>query len=457
MPAVHNSSSAPRPRLARRLGRFDATMMVMGGIIGAGIFINPYVVAQSVHTPLLVVGAWIIGGIVALLGATIYAELSARIPDVGGQYAFLRTAYHPAVAFLYGWVLLLVIQTGGMAAVAIIFARYFIRLMGLQTQDWVIAVLTLSILTAVNCLGVRPGASAQNLFMLAKITAIGIVIACPIFFVPHSKFALHPVTDRGWSADLVTAFGTALIPVLFSYGGWHTAGFVNGELRNPERDMPPGILMGVAGVMVLYTGVAYVCVRALGVNVLSSTTTPASSAMEAAVGHSGAVLASIAICISALGFLSQCILTAPRVYFAMARDGLFFPSISTIHPRARVPMAAIVLQTVWAVVIAVSGRYEQILGYVVSMDFIFYGVTALSLFVVRSRARRQTVSNGPQRTYHFKVPGHPITTAAFVIVCWLVAINAIYRYPQNTLIGIAILLLGIPVYVFSHQRWRTAK
>ena len=434
-------------RLARRLGLFDATMLVMGGIVGSGIFMNPYVVARQVHTPFLILGAWILGGIVALIGAFIYGELAARRPQVGGQYAYIREAFNPAVAFVYGWGLLLVTQTGGMAAVAVTFARYFIELTGSHLPDALIAACALAVLTIVNCQGVRAGSGVQSALMLTKVVAILGLILCGFAWAGSATDSnAGGLVDRPVSLDLVQAFGAALIPVLFAYGGWQTASFVAGEMRNPRKDLPRGLLIGVIGVIVLYLAVNVVCLRVLGTTGLAATTTPASDVMRAALGNVGGRLIAAGIAISTLGFLSQGMLTAPRVYFAMAEDGLFFKNVGRIDPRTQAPVVAVVLQGIFAVLIALSGRYEQILNYVVSVDFMFFGIAAASLFVLRKRDAVSDVRSSTQ----YLAPGHPWTTGFFITICALVVFNTIIRYPANTVIGIVILLAGIPVYFF----WR---
>jgi basic amino acid/polyamine antiporter, APA family len=436
--------------LARRLGLFDATMIVMGGIVGSGIFINPYVVAQQVHTPLMILGAWTLGGVIALAGAFIYAELAALYPEAGGQYAYLRTAYHPGVAFVYGWGLLLVTQTGGMAAVAVTFAHYFVELTRVPLSDGVLAGLALGALTIINCLGVKQGSTVQSALMVLKILAIAALVLCGWLLVSGLHVAIRPVLDRPPSLSLVVAMGAAMTPVLFAYGGWQTSCFVAGEVVEPEKNLPRGLVLGVLGVIVLYLSVNWICVRDLGPQGLAATTTPASAVMRVAWGEKGAELIAAGIVISTLGFLSQSILTAPRVYFAMARDGVFFPGVAWLHPRTRVPVVAIVLQGVWATVIALSGRYEQILNYVVSTDFIFFGLTATCLFVFRRRAVRETENASGVAPYSARriprMPGHPYTTALFVAACWLVVLSTIYKYPGNSAVGLAILLAGIPVY-----------
>jgi APA family basic amino acid/polyamine antiporter len=432
----------PKPGLVRQLGLFDATMVVMGGIVGSGIFINPYVVARQVHTPALILGAWIFGGAIGLGGAFIWAELAATLPAVGGQYAYLREAYHPSVAFLYGWVLLLVIQTGGMAAVSVTFARYFIELTGVRAQDWLIAAVALGLLTLINCLGVKGGSRTQSALMVMKIVAIATLVICGLAFAGK-----HGASISANEPISLTSFGAAMVPVLFAYGGWQTANFIAAEVKEPRKNLPRGLLIGVFGVITLYTAVNWICVRSLGPQALAATTTPATAVMRLALGQRGATFIAAAVAISTLGFLSQSILTAPRVYFAMADDGLFFRAFAWLHPRTRVPILAIVLQSVWTIVIALSGRYEQILNYVVSMDFLFFGLTATTIFVFRRRANGAvTDASG------YRVPGHPVTTALFVAICWWVVGNTIYRYPQNSLVGFGILLAGIPVYRFWSRR-----
>ena len=457
-------------KLARRLGLFDATMIVMGGIIGSGIFINPYVVAQQVHTPFLILGAWLFGGLIALAGAFIYAELADRCPHVGGQYAYLREAYHPSIAFIYGWALLLVTQTGGMAAVAVTFSRYFLEITHAPIPDWAVAALTLGLLTIINCLGVRAGSSVQNGLMVLKILAIIALIICGFFFVGAPHGWEYKVLDRPVSLSLFTAMGAALTPVMFAYGGWQTASFVAGEMREPRRDLARGLLIGVIGVILLYTLVNVVCLYVLGSEGLAGTTTPASAIMRLAFGEHGAALIGIGIAISTLGFLSQGMLTAPRVYFAMAKDKLFFESVARLDRRTHAPVLAIALQGLLAIIIALSGRYEQILNYVVSVDFIWFGLTAASLFIFRIRANNsenseiienQLIEQTPiqsaidssdkTKAIGYRVPGHPFTTAFFVAACALIVLSTFYNYPGNSVIGMIIVIAGIPVYFF--WRW----
>ncbi|HSU16992.1 APC family permease [Longimicrobium sp.] len=435
---------AAGPGLARRLGLFDATMIVMGGIVGSGIFVNPHVVAERVHTPLLIVGAWVAGGLIALAGAFVYAELAARRPQVGGQYAYLRDAYHPAVAFVYGWALLLVIQTGGMAAVAVTFARYFRETTHVPLGEPAVAALGIALLVAVNCLGVRAGSTVQSALMVLKIVAIGALVAAGLFFAGRPAADAVAATAGG-DGDSLASFGAAMTPVMFAYGGWQTASFVAGEMRNPRRDLARGLMIGVLGVIALYVAVNVACVLALGAAGLAGTPTPASAVMRNAFGPAGAALIAVGIAISTLGFLSQGMLTAPRVYFAMAADGLFFRRIAWVDPRTRAPAAAIVLQGVLSLLIALTGTYEQILNYVVSVDWIFFGLTAGTIFVFRRRAAGDGDAGA-------RIPGHPVTTALFIAAAALIVASTVWKYPANSAVGIAIMLAGIPVYLLWRRR-----
>ena len=436
--------SGPGLSLARRLGLFDAIMIVMGGIIGAGIFVNPSVVARHVHTPMLILGAWLVGGAIAIIGAFVYAELAALRPEVGGQYAYLRDAYHPIVAFLYGWSLLLVVQTGGMAGAAIIFGRYFRDLSGIAVPEQVVAAVTLGVLTLINCLGIRAGSNVQSGLMLMKLAALAVLIT--VGWAIGDNNSPHLVTEAAVTQDgnVMAGFAAAMVPVLFAYGGWQTATFVSGEMRKPTRDLPRGLFIGVAAVIVLYLLVTYICLHNLGVTALAKTTTPASEVMRRAIGVRGGKMIAFGIAISTVGFLSQSILTAPRVYYAMARDGVFFPAIGRLHPKTRVPVLAILLQGAWAALVAMTGRYEQILNYVVTIDVLFFGLTGAALLIFRARVRRD--NSGSPALDIVRVPWHPITTWIFVLSCWAVAVSTLLQFPQNAGVGVAILALGALVY-----------
>src|SRR5687768_6244040 len=414
-------------------------MIVMGGIIGAGIFISPYVVARAVNTPALILAAWAAGGVIAAAGAFVYAELAALRPEAGGVYAYLRDAFHPIVAFLFGWTLLLVVQAGGMAAVAVTFGLYVRDLTGIALGPTTLAVAALVVLTIINCFGVRTGANVQNTFMILKILAIGALVT-----VGWLAVGTAPVTPE---VVRMSGFGAAMVPVLFAYGGWQTASFVSEEMRDTRRDLPRAMLWGIAGVVVLYLAANLVYVLVLSPAGLAATNTPASEVMRRAIGERGAQFIALGIAVSTLGYLSQGMLTAPRVYFAMARDGVFFSRVGRLHPRTRAPVYAIILQGVWAAAIAMSGRYEQILNYVVAIDAIFFGLTGVALIVFRRREARDPDARG-----RFRTPGHPWTTMLFVAAFWTVALNTVIQFPTSAGIGVLVLLAGVPVYLWWARR-----
>jgi len=330
-----------------------------------------------------------------------------------------------------------------MAAVAVTFARYFLDLTNLGVPDSLVAAIALGALAVINCLGVRTGSTVQSVLMVLKILAILALVGVGAWAGSRYSWSqiAQTVNSSDWSA--IGAFGAALVPVLFAYGGWQTASFVAGEMREPRKNLPRALLIGVVGVVILYLAVNFVCVNVLGVEGLAATKTPASEVMRLVLGEKGRTLIAIGIAISTLGFLSQSILTAPRVYFAMADDGLFFKRVAWLHPQTRVPVFAIVLQGALAIIIAVSGRYEQILNYVVSVDSIFFGLSAACLFALRK------TSAGGSTGYARRV--NPIVILLFIAAEWLVAASAIYKDPKNTLIGLVILVAGVPVYYF----WRT--
>ncbi len=411
----------------------------MGSVIGSGIFRTPSVVAQRIHLPGLIYAAWVVGGIIALFGSFVLGELAARRPEGRGVYDYLRDAFHPVVAFAYGWTAMLASFTGGLAAAAVLFAGYFLSLTGLAIAPAVIAAAALGALALLNCMGVREGGNVQNGLTLLKVAALGGVIVAG--FLAPAAGHLHAVA-YGMAPGTLGVFSVSLIPVLFAYNGAVVANFMAPEAKHVVRALPQALWLGIAGVAVLYLLVNAVCIRVLGVDDLAQTAVPASAVLLAAAGSAGARLASLAIAITTLGFMSNRMLTVPRLYHAMAQDGLFFRAVAWIAPRTRVPVVAIVLQAVFAMVIAISASYEHILNFVVSTVYLFNGLLALALFVIRARDLRQ----GNAYVERFRVPWHPLSTAVYMLASWGVAIATIVAYPLDAGIGIAIVLSAIPIY-----------
>ncbi len=424
-------------------------MAVMGGIIGSGIFLGPQVVAQRVGSARLTLTAWVLGGVIALAGALCFAELGARRPRAGGGYVYLREAFGPLPAFLYGWTLLLVIATGAIAAVAVTFASYTVSLLGLAPDAAVpLAIGAIVLLSGVNYVGVKPAAITQNIFTVLKLLALAVLIVAGLLAAPSAVLGRPGPSGAvpvGWVA-LGTALGSALVPVLFAFGGWQQTNFVAEEIVAPEKNLPRALILGVAGVIAAYllANVAYL--RTLGAAGLAASAAPAADAMERALGVPGRTLISAGIAVSTFGFLNLVILVSPRVYQAMGADGVFFPGFARLHPEYRTPGVAIVFQELWAIVLVMTGTYGQLLDYVVFGDWIFFGLTAATLFVDRSRDRSGQGSPG------FRVPAYPWIPALFILGALYVVASSIAVNPGNALRGGGLIALGVPVYAFWRPR-----
>jgi APA family basic amino acid/polyamine antiporter len=429
---------------ARRIGVFSATMLVVGGIIGSGIFLNPAIVAQRVGSAPLIIAAWSIGALVALLGAFIFAELGARRPAAGGGYVYLREAFGPLPAFLYGWALLLAIATGAAAAVAVTFASYAAPILGLPpaTEPW-LAAIAIALLSVVNILGVRPGSVVQNVLTLLKLSAIAVLVIGALVTPERAPLvAVSPVLAP--SAPVLVALGTALVPVLFAYGGWQQTNFVAEEMIDARRNLPRALVIGVVIVGAVYLAVNLTYLHALGVQGLAASRAPAADVMGAYFGAPGRRLIAAGIAVSTFGFLNLVILVTPRVYRAMAADGVFFARFAELHPRYRTPVAAIVTQGVWAIVLLVSGSYGQLLDYVTFADWIFFGVTAATLVVYRRRAATHDAG--------FRAPLYPSSVALFILACVYVVVGAVISNPPNAVRGALLLAAGVPAYLAWSRR-----
>jgi len=426
----------------RALGPFDATMVVIGGIIGAGIFVTPYIVAQRLDTPLLVLGAWVAGGAIALAGAFSYAELGAVFPKAGGQYVYLRDGLHPLAGFLYGWALLLVIESGAIAAVAITFATYALHLVGAPDAARVpLAISAIAILSVVNYLGVKPGSRVLNVLGVLKVVALAVLIGAAVFAGTHAGWWSETRTVVAAPAATIVAFGAAMVPILFTYGGWQNANYIGEEIENPKRNLPLSLLAGTLAVVVIYVTVNIVFLRAMGLNGLAATSAPAADAARRMFGAAGDIFISSAIAISTFGFLDLAILAPTRVYYAMAADRLFVPALARLHPRFGTPGLAIIVQSVWSCILALTGSYEQLANYVVFADWIFFGLTVLTVLTFR---RSLPLSKRSADT--FRAPGYPIVQVTFVIIAAAVVASVIGAAPGAAAKGALLIALGIPVY-----------
>jgi APA family basic amino acid/polyamine antiporter len=430
-------------------------MAVVGGIIGSGIFLNPRYVAQRMYSsPGRILGAWVVGGVIALLGAFCYAELGHRRPRAGGGYVYLRDAFGPLPAFLYGWALLFLIATGACAAVAVTCATYTAALLGLSDTVVVpLAVALVAVLSIVNYVGVRPAAWTQNIFTLLKLGALALLIVVALVHVaPAAPQITMPSGAVGaWTppaspTPLFFALGTSLVPILFAYGGWQQTNFIAEEIVDAERTLPKALLLGTGIVVAVYLLGNLAYLKILGMQGLAQSGAPAADVMGATVGSWGRRLISLGIACSTFGFLNLVILVSPRVYQTMAADGVFFPALARLHPTYRTPGLAIMVQGVWAILLTLTKGYGPLLDYVVFGDWIFFGLTAASLFVYRRRGE----SGGS-----FRVPGYPVTPLLFCAAAVYVVISSVASNPKNAIIGALLLLAGIPVFLYWKKRSAT--
>jgi len=429
----------------RELGPFDATMVVIGGIIGSGIFINPYLVARQLDSPALVLGAWAMGGAVAIAGALAYAELAKLLPRAGGQYVYLREAWHPVVGFLYGWALLLMIETGAIAAVAIAFSEHALRLAGSPNLSPLpLAIASIVILSAINYFGVKPGSRVTNVFVVLKVAALGVLILFAWFQPSMPGWMSNARVDDTPSTPLT--FGISLIPILFAYGGWQVSTYLSEEMKDPVKHLPRALILGTLAVVAIYLLINVAYLRTLGLDGLAATKTPAAETAGRWFGAAGERFVAMSIAVSTFGFLCLSVLAPTRVYYAMAADGAFFPALAQLHPKYAVPTAAILLQAAWSIALALTGGYEELLAWVVFADWIFFGLTVAGLFILRSRM---------PRTEGYRTPGYPFVPIFFVAVAMVVVYSAIRDSPDRSLKGALLLLAGIPVYYLF--KWWTSR
>jgi APA family basic amino acid/polyamine antiporter len=434
------SPSSPH-ELPRVLGFGDVIGILVGTVIGSGIFIVPATIASEVRSPALILSVWVVGGLLSFFGALAFSELGAMYPQAGGMYVYLREGFGRPVAFLFGWTLFLVIDSGAIATLSMAFASkylpYFVPLGPIATKA--VALAFIAFLVAVNYVGTRWGARLQNL--LTAIKFIAIVTVCGAVFGFAKGDAGHfvlPPTE--WSPSLVGSFGVALVASLWAYKGWEAATFSTGELRNPERNLPLGLFAGSVLVILLYvaTNLAYLYV--FPASRIATSTRIASDAMNAAVGAGGATFIAFIILFSITGAANGNVLTAPRVFFAMARDGVFFKSLARVHPRFLTPSVAILATGAWAGILSLSGTFEQLATYVIFGQWIFFGLTVAAVIVLRKRS--------PDVPRPYRTWGYPVTPVIFILAALYISVNTLVTQPVNALAGILIIALGLPAYFY---------
>jgi len=445
-------SSPPAPggsvhELPRVLGIFSVVGIVVGTMIGSGIFVNPPVVAGMVGTPELILAVWIVGGVLCLSGALSLAELGAAQSDAGGIYVHLREAYGPMPAFLFGWSLFLVIGSGSMATLAVAFSSkyltYFVRLSPLAEKA--VAVAIILILTVINVLGVRKGAGLMNVLTAVKFVALIGICTLVFLFAGGSvgNYQSTPASARP-PGSTVGNFGIALIAALWAYKGWENSTYSVGEVRRPKRTFPLGLLIGTVVVVFLYliANLAYLYV--LPAADMAKSEHIASDVMRAAIGPLGASVTSVIILMSIFGTANSHVLTAPRALYAMAKDGFFFKSMARVNPRYRTPSTAIIVFAAWGCVLCASGTFEQLLTFVMFGYWIFMGLAVAGVMVMRRK--------DPGRPRPYKAWGYPVTPILFILGVVLLTANSLVKQFWNSFAGLGIIAIGIPVYYFWKLR-----
>ncbi len=458
---MRKENPATSEDLVRALGRWDATSLTVGSVIGTGIFITTADIARVLPHQGMILLVWALGGFLTLAGALTYAELGALFPRAGGMYHYLKEAYGTFWGFLYGWACFLIIMSGGIAAVAVAFGEYlgsFVPvfstaniLFSVPIGSWtwsvsggqIAASLAILLLTAVNHVGLREGAGVQNFLTLFRIGSILVFVALAFLVEAPASVSLF---DQLPETNLWAAVGVGMIAALWTYDGWYGATFSAGEMRDPQRTLPFGLVWGTVIVMVLYVLLNIVYFMALPLDEIAATPRVGETAAAALFGAVGGRLMSFAILVSTFGCLAATILYSPRIYLAMARDGVFFRGLGAVHPRYRTPARSLWAQSLWAVLLALSGTYEQIYTYVVFAALLFHVGTAGAVMVLR-RKRPEV-----ERTY--EVFGYPWVPILFILASVLLVGNTLFEKPIESIIGLVFIAAGVPAYLWWRRRPR---
>jgi len=455
--------------LVRALGLADATLLVIGLVLGSAVFMvtgGPEGVASLLPSPGLLILAWIAGGAVSFAGALVYAELGAALPRAGGQYVFLREAYGDLTGFLYGWTLFTVIHTGSLAALAVGYAEYFgyfvpalgtgrivltVPLFGQAlsiSAGQLNATAVLVFLSLVNYLGVKEGSTFQGIVTVLKLAsfagfmALGVVIGkgSAAHFAP--LFASAPVATG--SRVGIGSFALAMVAMLWAYEGWNNITFTAGEIRDPQRNLPLSLVLGMAAITFIYVGMNLVYLYAMPIGEMVATPRIGEAAAGRLFGPAGSWLMALAVLVSVFGCISATVISGPRVFYAMAKDGLFFRQMARVHPRYRTPSRAILWQCVWSSALCLSGTYTQLITFVIFAAVVFYALAGASVIVLR---RRHPDWPRPYRTW-----GYPFTPVLYVSVCSIVLLNTLLEQPVESGCGLLILALGLPAYLYWKRR-----
>ena len=432
-------------KLNKKLDLYGLTMIAIGSCIGAGIFITPYKVAAAVPNGSLILLIWTIGGLIALTGALTFAELGGMFPKAGGVYVFLKEAYGDLVAFLYGWGTLLVINTGALAAISMIFAEYFTYFVPLDGNEKVIVAITvIVVLTIVNMLGVKTSQGFANIFTGLKLLAIAaIILAGIIYFKPESS-GLSATWSGPEPDNIISAMLLALIGVLWSFGGWHHASYLAGETINAKRNVPRAMIIGTVVVTLTYVLINAAYLLLLPVDQIANSTKVAGDAIGSVFEFGGQAVA-LAIGISIFGTIGIYTMSAPRIYFAMAEDGIFFPLLSKLHPTYKTPIYAMGIQSLWAIILLLFwGTFHDLITYVTFLDIAFMALAGFSIYIFRKRS--------PEKERPYKTLGYPIIPFIFVFISTAFVLNTLVTQPTHALAGLLLLAVGVMMYFFFKRK-----
>jgi basic amino acid/polyamine antiporter, APA family len=448
--------------LSRRLGLTSAIMIVIGSVVGSGIFLTPSNVAAAVQIPGVMLFVWVLTGLLTLAGALTNAEIASQITDAGGQYVFFRVLYNDLTAFLYGWTTFIVYQTGSIAAIAVAFAKYFgffITLPHLSPalEAWqlplignihpfadiglkLIAISAIMLLAIINYFGVQFGGFVQNVFTFMKIAAIGGIVFLGFSFGKGSVDHFLPLWGSPSSGSLLPAIGVAMIATLWSYDGWNSLTYLAGEVKEPQKIIPRALVLGTIAVIIIYvvTNLAYLYV--LPIQEIAKSNLVAADMMEKVFSGYGGAIISLCVMISTFGTVNGTSMTTARVYFAMAKDKLFFSGFRNVHPKYKTPGRSLIVQGVWASFLTLTGTYDQLFTYVIFAGWIFYALGAAAIFIIRKKI--------PDANRAFRVPGYPYVPIAFVIVATWFVVNTILVQTADSLVGFLLLVVGIPFYLY---------
>lgn len=433
--------------LRPQLGLLDATMINVGTMVGSSIFIVPAAIAGAFTGSLPTIAVWVVGGLVSLCGALCVAELGAAMPRAGGQYVYLQRAFGPLWGYLYGWGAAVIINPASIAFIAVGFATYlgFFVPLGAGAIK-LVAVASILLLTVLNSFGLRTGAVTQNVFTLLKIGAVAALVLAGLLLPGGSAANLEPLWPLESAGRLIGPFGVAMVAVLGAYDGWIEITYVGSEMKSPGRDMPRSIILSTLIVTLLYVGMSSAVLWVLGREGTAGSSLVAADAMRIVLGPIGATLIVIAILVSTTGCNHGIVFTAPRIPYAMARQGKFFPWAARLNPRYRTPNTALGAQGIWASLLALSGSYIQLLTYMVFVSFLFYALSAAAVIVLRRRE--------PDMARPYRAWGYPVTPVVFILFAMYLVGNTIVESPRDAAVGTGLLLLGLPFYWYFLRQYR---